>query len=258
VNQVVHEEDFDQWLGPLLISDGALAIPEDASVLVVVNQRVRARSKPRLRAWALVAVLLLLILAAILAATPVSGAVPALRLPFGMVQRFGLVLVGKAPTPAPAQAPARIKTVPKTAVSGARLPDLTLAEAQQQVAFTIPKPSYLPPGVVFRAAHVAPDHETVVLSYTSEADSGKGMGIQLHPGTVAGGYAIPSTAAQNVKVDDRPAVYAHGAWTQNRDWDPLADAGLLSWQDSRFTYVLMFSGLGLSRDEVVQIAASVR
>jgi hypothetical protein len=34
--------------------------------------------------------------------------------------------------------------------------------------------------------------------------------------------------------------------------------GLLSWHDEGFTYVLQFSGLGLSRDDLIRIAESVR
>jgi hypothetical protein len=59
-------------------------------------------------------------------------------------------------------------------------------------------------------------------------------------------------------VHGRPAIYARGGNGDRGGWDATVDAGLLSWHDDGFTYVLQFSGLGLSRDELIRIAESVR
>jgi hypothetical protein len=80
----------------------------------------------------------------------------------------------------------------------------------------------------------------------------------MQRGARVGGYVLPSSAAQNVRVNGHAAVYAHGSWDEFRRWNGTADAALLSWEENGFTYVLSFSGLGLSRDDVIRIAASLR
>lgn len=76
-------------------------------------------------------------------------------------------------------------------------------------------------------------------------------------GEPAGGYVIPSSAAQNVTVHGHPAVYAHGSWNETREWHSDVDSAILSWEDG-FTYVLHYSGLGLSRTDMIRIAESLQ
>jgi hypothetical protein len=74
------------------------------------------------------------------------------------------------------------------------------------------------------------------------------MGIQIQQGKPSGYYQVPSSAAQTVKVNGDDAVY----------WKRPADEGLLSWQEGGFTYVMSFSGLGLSQSDMIRIAESLR
>ncbi len=224
---------------------------------------VSVRRGPSWRRVALGLALVVLALS-LFAATPVRtlAGQTLQRLPFGGVQRFGTILVDpgqyfRNETQPPQNKP-RPKAVPKAVGSPIPMtPSLSLAEAQQQVDFPMRTPSWLPPGVVFRGALVAPDG-SVGVSYRSADDPSKGMGIQMHRGAGAGGYVLPASAAQNVQVNGHPAVYAAGAWDQSHQWNRAADAGLLSWEEDGFTYVFSFSGLGLSQADVIRIAESLR
>jgi hypothetical protein len=80
----------------------------------------------------------------------------------------------------------------------------------------------------------------------------------MQRGAQVGGYVLPSSAAQDVRVNGHTAVYAQGSWDEFQRWNRRADAALLSWDENAFTYVLSFSGLGLSRDDVIRIAESLR
>lgn len=199
--------------------------------------------------------------AGLLAARPAVFAQVGGWLPrFGQQQRAGMVLLSPTevarlshPPPSPPPGVARPQPGPGRMMT----PDLTLEEAQQQAPHHIPVPAWLPPGVVFRGALVSPAQD-VVVSYRSADDLMKGMGLQIKPGSPGGGYAFPASAAEDTQVDGQPAVYVHGTWHPNQQWDATADAGTLSWQQRGFTYLLFSSGLGLSRDDLVRIAQSLR
>jgi Domain of unknown function (DUF4367) len=191
--------------------------------------------------------------AVVLAVAVVLAAAPPTRTLLGSgMQRFGTILVQSGLIPGSSQplSSASPDVQPLTPVS--------LEEARQRVDFSIPTPTWLPAGVVFRNAFVSSDNETVVLSYQLSGDPSKGLFIQIKKGQAAGGYVIPSSASQNVTVDGHPAVYAGGAWDSSGKWNGVANAGLLSWQDNGFTYVLSFSGLALTRADMIRIADSIR
>ncbi|HET8631236.1 MAG TPA: hypothetical protein VFL91_27775, partial [Thermomicrobiales bacterium] len=104
---------------------------------------------------------------------------------------------------------------------------------------------------------------SVIVSYMPVAGGpyppSTGLGIQQTAGsTLHGGYAIPTSQVQDARVNGRPAAYAHGAWTEAGVWDGTLDAGMLSWEEGGFTYVVHSSGLGLGREDLVKIAESLR
>jgi hypothetical protein len=252
----MQDELFDRRLGALFISDAAGAIPDGTSLLSQINRRLDQRRRSR-RPAVLVASTIVIGVAVLFSMTPARAAIGQL-LPFGWLQRFGTVLIG--PTPLPSHVGSgkppsgRSQPVPQ----GYALPRLTLAEAQQQAAFPIQQPTSLPRGVVFRFAFVAQDGEWADVSYGPVNDPSRGMGLQMQRGAPVGGYAIPASAARTVRVNGRDAVYAPGGWAGPGSWNSTSDQGLLSWQANGFTYVLQFSGLGLSQADLIRIAESVR
>jgi hypothetical protein len=240
----------------------AMRIPANLETTIlraIDNASAPVSSRPSWRRIALRVALVALALS-LLAATPVRtfAGETLQRLPFGAVQRFGTVLIhpGQLFRNETAAPPNNLRA-PVASSPRLMTPSLSMAEAQRLVDFPIRTPSWLPSGVVFRGTLVGPDG-SVVVSYRAANDPSKGLGIQMQRGARVGGYVLPSSAAQNVRVNGHAAVYAHGSWDEFRRWNGTADAALLSWEENGFTYVLSFSGLGLSRDDVIRIAASLR
>ncbi len=232
----MYEESFDRRLGALLLADAAGAIPEGTSVRPAIDRRLGHRPRVFRPSPLLISGLVVVALAVLIAATPARG-----LLPFGWI-RFGTVLINPIPTSAAGKQP-QSGAVP----TGRALPRLTLAEAQQLAHFRIPQPSYLPPGVQLRFVIASTDGSWVSLAYGQLGNQSRGMGIQIQQGKPSGYYQVPSSAAQTVKVNGRDAVY----------WKRPADEGLLSWQAGDFTYVMQWSGLGLSRADAIRIAESM-
>jgi hypothetical protein len=59
-------------------------------------------------------------------------------------------------------------------------------------------------------------------------------------------------------AEDLAADIFERAWRDNGVWDDTADNTLLSWEADGFTYTLQSYLLGLTRDELIQIAESIR
>ncbi len=254
----------DQFVRQLLEETASEAVPESMNLWPALSSRIEAAHARRNRRWpsrrrlVLVGLAVVVLALSLVAATPAGAAVGRAFLPSGMLQRFGMVLVRPTLVPSHTPAAGRPQAEPKAdAPSGPLTPSLTLEEAQQQVSFLIRTPAWLPGDVVYRGALVAPDG-TVVVSYRGVDDPSKGMFIQMQQGAAAGGYAVPSSAAQQVRVGGHAAVYARGSWDRSGNWNRKADAGLLSWQQDGMTYVLSSSGLGLSRNDMIRIAESLR
>jgi hypothetical protein len=175
-------------------------------------------------------------------------------------QRFGVILVESTPMAA------SVMTAPSTLPASQPTSWISVEEAQRQVSFPIRVPTWLPAGLMLRGALVgtsgAVNDErktaTVILSYGASDGTPRGLHIDQIPGAGAGGIAIPANQMQHVLVNGQAAVYAHGAWQKDGRWDPAADAGTLSWDDEEITYVIQFSGLGLTSDDLVRIAESLR
>jgi hypothetical protein len=195
---------------------------------------------------------------------------------FQMEQRFGIVLVHPPQAvPAATVEDGREVMVERTAV----IPPLTLAEAQAQVPFPIPMPALLPERLELWAARVGegPWGESVMpdgthvrseipiwvgLFFKPAGDSGydpeAALSLNILDKTgVGGGVGVPAGKDEAVMVNDNPAVFVRGAWQDNGVWDDTADIALLSWEADGFTYTLQSYRLGLTRDELIQIAESI-
>lgn len=182
------------------------------------------------------------------AGTAAAAAIVRSVLPPGLQQRLGLV-VGAPP----------VVTRPPNAQPGIRVtPNLSLADAQAKVSFTIHTPRWLPDGVSFQGALVESHDSGVYLAYRRAG--GGGLGLAIHQGTGVGGPAVPS--AERVQVGGSPAYYVHGSYESSgpgtaATWNPAADDGELTWQRNGITYDLTAGGLHLSRTDLVRIAESI-
>lgn len=250
----VVDPSIDRRLAILFVADAQKAIPAEMSVLPSVKRRLAQGRSEGGHSRLLLTGLAVIMLGLFVTATPARAAVG--DLVHFAIQRFGTVLM-TSPMPSPGQShlgnPSGIQ-----AGSVGGTPSLTLAEAQAQVAFRVPQPTFLPNDVVFRGAMVGPDDQSVVLSYRQTSDASKGMFLQINRGATIGGYAIPASVAESVTVRGQSGVYSKGAEDKSGTWNSSADAGLISWQANGFTYVISFSGLGLNQTDLVRIAESVQ
>jgi hypothetical protein len=100
---------------------------------------------------------------------------------------------------------------------------------------------------------------SAIVRFARAHNSAAGGGIHQMPGAERGRYTVPLDQAKNVQVHGRPAVFAAGAWEMTENgtrWNPGLAAGLLSWSGDGVANALTFSGLSLSREEVIRIAES--
>jgi hypothetical protein len=196
--------------------------------------------------------------AALVAAALLPVAVPRAWATLGeTVQRAGLVLLARSlgerlPVPED-KAPA--------AASGSggavRAEFVPLDDVRRRVDFPVCAPTWLPAGLHVVGAYSA-RRDAAAVRFAPAPGSSAGGGIQQTLGPQKGGYAVPADRAEPTRVRGQPATFARGTWTKDRQWDAAADAALLSWEENGVTYLLGFSGLGLSRDEVLRIAESCR
>ncbi len=137
------------------------------------------------------------------------------------------------------------------------MPAVTLSEAQKQIAFNIPQPGRLPEGLTLKGAHVNPPNWANVFYGRADGKEG-GLGIEVAQRTGLPNYVFPDSAKQPVTVDGQPAIYVHGAWNGQGQWNDNADAATVEWSANGLVLRLSCSALGLGRDEVIRMAESVR
>jgi hypothetical protein len=136
---------------------------------------------------------------------------------------------------------------------------VSLAEAQRQVPFAIPRPTWLPEGLILKGAHVSPPNWAQTFYGRAEGGDG-GFGIETTYGLHEGGYFYPDAAKQQVIVNGQSAICVQGAFNdlQGREWNDAADTGALEWSANGFTYHIGHSGLGLTCNDLIKIAESLR
>lgn len=180
-------------------------------------------------------------------------------------QRFGLILVDRAPHALPSTAPAG---APSAIPQPVYLPQLTLSEAQAQAPFALRLPQWLPQGVTIRGASINQEPiagavsglPSITVYYAREVsppDFGA-LQYQMAQGEATGGIFAPAANTQEVTVHDRPALYARGSWRPDGTWNPGTDNALLSWTEGGFTYTVTAVGLGLGQGDLLRIAESIR
>jgi hypothetical protein len=208
----------------------------------------------------------------VLLVTPVSAMVERAVLPGWLQQRTGLVGAadqlsppGGAASPqrsngqAAAASPIPCSQAPSQG-NVACYPDLTVAAAQQKVAFTIPVLAPLPAGMAVRGVLVESPHSV----YLSVADRNrqKVFGLWIRETVPSGGSAVPLSAIEPTTVNGSPASYVRGSYEDSGPgtvarWNAAADDQELAWQHGGFAYDLTAHGMKLSKTELIKLAESL-
>lgn len=276
----VPDESLRQCIRAIVATQTFHPLPERRESSVSTAKHKANQRSRRVVAGAFLGLLVVVLL--LLATVPSTRAAVA-----QMIQRFGLVLVNESamepqPTLAPGT-PGPVKAVEEVIV----VRPTTLEAVQAQVPFPLPLPTLLPEGLEFwsglvgtgpHSINILPDGTKVgdepplqvhlifkpVDGSIYDPDAALSLDIMDKVGT-EGGYAVPARTEENVTVDGHPAVFVQGSWMQvnpgdaeNLVWDDTADAVMLSWEADGFTYTLQGYLLGLSLEEFIQIAESVR
>ncbi len=132
-----------------------------------------------------------------------------------------------------------------------QIPPVPLEEAQRQVAFHIPTPSWLPAGLALKGAHVqSPNWANTFYGPIDPAQFAPyaGFGIGITYGKDATTYSIDGATKQAPLI-----IHGHSA-----QYSAGMDSGMLIWEANGLTYNLSYSSLRLTRAEVQQIAESLK
>src|SRR5262249_40263703 len=148
----------------------------------------------------------------------------------GWPHRFGVALVDRTTMPPPAP-PIPGSTTATTHEVGGTVQYLSLNAAQAPTSWRIRVPAWPPAGLARGAAlgggrAFAPGQVRIQCLGPpgGGADSGpRAVGITETAAPTTGGYAFPATRAEGVRVNERAAIYFHGAWGPGGVWDDRAD-----------------------------------
>lgn len=249
--------DLDLW--PAIRAQVTATRPAGQGQSLMLSRLKARRGLPWAGARQLVAACCTVVLVLMLGLLATAPAVRAAVLT-QMQQRFGIVLIEPTAVPPPSGA--------RPATSTAQpIRWMSPTEAQQQVPWPIRLPMWLPPGLTLRGVDVfgmdSPSGpKGTLVSYGPSSEMLGGLGIQQRAGSGEGGPAFPASKAQEVRVNGQPAIYVRGVWERtdgwNLQWNDAADSAILSWEADGFTYYIQFGGLGLTREDLIRIAESLR
>jgi hypothetical protein len=246
-----------QRLAQLPASLGPVDPVLEQRVLRLRHSEARLQQRPRFKlGWAVAGLVVALLLLALL--TPLGQTAVA---SFMAVFQLGRTEVHITPADTP--------TLPLGTVaaqSSAVQQRLTLAEAQAQVAYAIPQPTYLPAGYELRevVGYTYPDLPAWVpqpfsLELVYEGEGGRTFALHFYPitlgekGSVAGMNleASPIHDVQDVDVNGQPGVLLQvGPAGYETLWQELV------WEQGDL--VLALSARDLPEDDLLRIARSVR
>ncbi len=140
------------------------------------------------------------------------------------------------------------------AVSIEELPPLSVNEAQSKVPFPIPQPGWLPSGLVLRGVYVGAPH-SLSIAYVpaaapaSDAPGKAGLSITVMTEDSRGTIALGGAESRPVFVNGNKGRY----WVVEGK-----DLTMLSWTAGGLRYAVLSSGLGLTQNELLRIAESLR
>lgn len=227
---------------------------------------------PRRRFRLAASVALLVLAAGVLLGTP------AIRATHEAIEhRFGLALSNAGRTE-----PTTERVEGEGSGPATRVPASATA-VQGQMPFPVRTPGWLPPGLTLAQTFVTNEPvqtrgsrqqiAQVNLFYRPTAQAREGNAPQVavrvtdHPEVAP--TLLPRSRAQAISANGHPATYVHGGWRGDGHGDPLErrgdlrwddelDSAWLSWEEGGLTYTVSAHGLGLSQEDLLRIAESLR
>jgi hypothetical protein len=271
-------EQKEQELRRQLWVLGQQRIADDIDLWPAIRDQIHQSAKhkramqKRLRLGLLSLLGLLILAIALLAVSPQARAAAQ------QFQRFALILIGAQPVQNPIMQASSPPNGPTPAATEKHiLPNMSQAEIQSRLPFALPVPGWLPAGLIYQGGLVVEEPSgkacdqancgtstpiyDIVLTYGWEDPSKGWLNLQTWSGQPSGGYVFPQSAEQSVQVNGRAATYVLQTWEADPQAGQMTPGGsqALSWQDQNgFTYLLMTSSLELSRQDMIDIAESVR
>jgi hypothetical protein len=164
-------------------------------------------------------------------------------------------------TVAPSGAAPAASAHPVAPAQAVRVQFIPLDEARKTARFPIRIPSWIPAGYSLAGALVE-NPENIHVQYYRDVDAAGrphgAIGISEILGATTSSYSFPASRDEEATVNGHSATYIHGSWQGDGAWNDAADLHTLSWQADGMTFMLQADETGLSRDDVVQIAESLR
>jgi hypothetical protein len=219
-------------------------------------------------AYILVTAVLILLAAIVLAVPQARASIKE------VIQRMGMELV--QPNPDSEGAVASVEPIRITPP-----PSMTLEEIQKQFPYKLLVPTWLPGDLSLFHADViqstsdenTPGSPCVRLSYRptgAPLDDPRHISFKVSLGEECGGpFLLPATKEQAVEVNGQPGSFVQGGWRSDGKGDPettyahlqwddsLGDA-YLAWEQEGLNYFIAAFELGLTREEMIRIAKSIR
>lgn len=212
--------------------------------------------------------------AVIILLAAITAAVPQARASIKEVfDRMGMELV--QPDPGPQGAVAGVESIRVTPP-----PSLTLEEIQEQFPYILLSPAWLPGNLALSHAGLSwslseenpggsPCARLVYREVETPTDDQRYLSFQVSPGECGGPFLLPVTREQAVVVNGVSGSFVQGGWRSDGKGDPettyahlqwddsLGDA-YLAWRQEGLNYFVAAFNLGLTREEMIRIAESIR
>lgn len=192
-----------------------------------------------------------------------------------VIQRMGMELV------TPDQGPEGAVVTNLEPVRITPPPSMTLEEIQKQFPYKLLVPTWLPDDLSLSHADVfqsSPDENTpgspcVKLSYrptSAPLDDPRHISFKVSLGEECGGpFLLPAAKEQAVQVNGQPGSFVQGGWRSDGkgdpetayahlQWDDSIGDAYLAWEQEGLHYFIAALELGLTREEMIRIAESIR
>ncbi len=202
------------------------------------------------------------------------GAIPAVRaFAEDVIQRMGIAFINTDLRDSHT-------TVAKVEATRALNPpqSLTLEELQEQIAFPVMLPTWLPDGLSYTHISISEydplswqgsgKKASVDYSRSENFEPASGiLSLHANDGPISAPPLLAESRQQAVIVNGQPGYYVHGAWQDDGrgdpnikmgilQWDDQADDAYLTWAQNGVTYLLEAHNLGLEADDLLRIAES--
>jgi hypothetical protein len=159
-------------------------------------------------------------------------------------------------------------------------PSMALDEIREQFPYDLLVPTWLPDDLAL--SHAGLSHSTseenpagspcarlVYRTTGAPIDDPHYLSFQVSPGECGGPFLLPATKEQGVEVNGQPGSFVQGGWRSDGkgdretayahlQWDDSLGDAYLAWEQEGLHYFIAAFELGLTREEMIRIAGSIR